>query len=103
MLNGNEFRWHGPTWLQKDHDDWPTWNVKILSKAIIEAILTEDKGPKTIYEVSSLAEENLANSKQEDRKKYIKKNQRSPFEMKATDYSSMSRLLRVTAWSNIHP
>ena len=68
MLNGNEFWWHGPTWLQKDHSDWPTWNVNILSKDIMDATSTENKGPKTLYEVSSLAEEDLADNKQEDRK-----------------------------------
>ena len=77
MLNGNEFWWHGPTWLKKDHDNWPAWNVNILSKDIMDAILTENKGPKTIYEVSSLAEEDLANNKQEDRKEDIEKNQPS--------------------------
>ena len=30
MLNGNEFWWHGPTWLKKDHDNWPTWDANIL-------------------------------------------------------------------------
>ena len=74
ILNGNEFWWHRPTWLQKDHDNWPTWNVNILSKDIMDAILTENKEPKTIYEVSSLAEEDLANNNQEDRKENIKKN-----------------------------
>ena len=66
----------------------------------MDVIFTENKGPKTIYEVSSLAEEDLANNKQEDRKEDIKKNQPSPFEIKATDYSSMSRLLRVTTCAN---
>ena len=68
MLNGNEFWWHIPSWLQKDHDDWPTWNVNILSKDIMDAISTENKEPKTLYEVSFLAEEDLTNNKQEDRK-----------------------------------
>ena len=68
MLNGNNFWWHGPSWLQKDHDDWPTWNVNILSKDIMDAISTENKEPKTLYEVSFLAEEDLTNNKQEDRK-----------------------------------
>ena len=38
----------------------------------MEAISKENKGPKTLYEVSSLAEEDLANNKQEDRKEDIK-------------------------------
>ena len=97
MLNGNEFWWHIPSWLQKDHDDWPTWNVNILSKGIMDTISTENKGPNTLYEASSLAEQNLANNKQEGRKEDIKKNEPSPFEIKATDYSSMSKLLRFTA------
>ena len=49
----------------------------------MDAIFTENKGPKTIYEVSSLAEEDLANNKQEDRKEDIKKNQPSPFKINA--------------------
>ena len=100
MLNGNEFWWHGPTCLQKDHDNWRTWNVNILSKDKMDAISTENKEPKTTYEVSSLAEQDLANNKQEDRKEDIKKNDPSPIKIKATDNSSMSRLLRVTAWAN---
>ena len=48
MLNGNEFWWHGPTWLKKDHDNWPTWDANILSKDMMDAISTENKGPKTI-------------------------------------------------------
>ena len=113
MLNENEFWWHEPTWLRKDHDDWPTWNVDTLSKDIMDTISTKNKGPKTLYEVSSLAEvdlahnkqedkkeEGLANNKQEDRKEDAEKNQPSPFEIKATDCSSISRLLRVPAWAN---
>ena len=38
---------------------------------MMEAISKENKGPKTLYEVSSLAEEDLANNKQEDRKEDI--------------------------------
>ena len=52
----------------------------------MDAIFTENKGPKTIYEVSSLAEEDLANNKQEDRKEDIKKNQPSPFKINAKTY-----------------
>ena len=101
ILNGNEFWWHGPTWLKKYHDYWPICNVNILSKDIVDAISTENKGPKAIYDVSFLSEKDLANNKQEDRKEDIKENQPSPFEIKATDYSAMSRLLlRVTAWAN---
>ena len=48
-----------------------------------------------------MAEEDLADNKQEDRKEDVEKNQPSPFEINSIDYSSMSRLLRVTAWANI--
>ena len=67
----------------------------------MDAISTENKGPKKIYEVSSLAEEDLTNNnKQEDRKEDVEKNQPSPFEIKAKNYSSLLRLLHVTAWAN---
>ena len=52
----------------------------------MDAISTENKGPKKIYEVSSLAEEDLANNKQEDRKEDIKKNQPFPFKINAKTY-----------------
>ena len=58
--------------MTKHHNDWPAWNVNVPSKNIMEAISKENKGPKTLYEVSSLAEEDLANNKQEDRKEDIK-------------------------------
>ena len=52
----------------------------------MDAISTGNKGPKTLFELSSLAGEDLANNKQEARK-----------QIKATDYSWMSKLLHVTA------
>ena len=52
----------------------------------MDAISTGNKGPKTLFELSSLAGEGLANNKQEARK-----------QIKATDYSWMSKLLHVTA------
>ena len=45
-------------------------------------------------------EEGPANNKQKDREEDAEEDQPSPFEIKATDYSSMPRLLRVTAWAN---
>ena len=52
----------------------------------MDAISTGNKGPETLFEVWSLAGEDLSNNKQEARK-----------EIKATDYSSLSRPLHVTA------
>ena len=55
-----------------------------------------------------MAKGHLAYNKQEGRKEDIKTrqkrryktNQPFPFEIKETDYSSISRVLRVTAWAN---
>ena len=55
-----------------------------------------------------MAKQDLANNKQEGRKEDIKTrqkrryktNQPFPFEIKETDYSSISRVLSVTAWAN---
>ena len=43
MQNGNEFWWHGLTWLQKNHENWPTWNVNILSNRSINNTRTKEK------------------------------------------------------------
>ena len=76
MLQGNGIWWHGSAWLQNYYNDWSTWNGDILSKDAMDAISTGNKGPKTLFELSSLAGEGLANNKQEARK-----------QIKATDYS----------------
>ena len=99
LLNESDIWWHGPNWLQNDHNSWPTWNTDVLSKHIMNSISGETKGPKVLYEVSTLAEEDLANNMQEDDQQQ-QKNRLPPFEMKSTEFSSMSRLLRVTAWAN---
>ena len=51
MLQGNGIWWHGPTWIQNDHNDWSTWNGNILSKDAMDAISTRNKGPKILFEV----------------------------------------------------
>ena len=62
MLQGNGIWWHGPTWIQNDHNDWSTWNGNILSKDAMDAISTRNKGPKILFEVWSLAGEDLSNN-----------------------------------------
>ena len=44
IRNGNEFWWHGPTWLKKYHDNWPTWNVNIDSSITQEQRKSEEIG-----------------------------------------------------------
>ena len=44
IRNGNEFWWHGPTWLKKYHDNWPTWNVNIDSSITQELRKSEEIG-----------------------------------------------------------
>ena len=65
----------------------------------MNAIKTENKGPKALYEVSSLAGRILQTISKKTEKK-VGKNQLSSFKIRGTDYSLMPRALRATAWEN---
>ena len=79
QLNESDIWWHGPRWLRDKANCWPTWNTDIISKEVMEKISAETKGPKVLYEVSTLAKEDLVNYSQEDQK--VAKNQLPPFEI----------------------
>ena len=65
----------------------------------MNAIKTENKGPKALYEVSSLAGRILQTISKKTEKK-VGKNQLSSFKIRGADYSLMPRALRATAWEN---
>ena len=66
----NNLWWHGPSWLQQPQDNWP--------KDIISSV--------PIEEISLLADGEHPKEEQRD------------FLMKIENYSTLTRLLRVTAW-----
>ena len=52
-----ELWWRGPKWLQDSEKTWPTWDIPIITKELLEKIEIETKGPKTLYEISNVTGE----------------------------------------------
>ena len=68
----------------------------MITKETLEKIESETKGPKTFYETSNFAGENINEEKVETKDKsasFV-----TPFRMDEKKYSSLLRLLRITAW-----
>ena len=72
----------GPKWLKKDESDWPKCESE-LDKADLEECSQEEKAQNrsTTLMVAEGPDGNL-----------------SPFELIVEDFSTLSRLLRITAW-----
>ena len=85
-LKTNDLWWRGPSWLKEDSDSWPTWNVQPLDQEVLENIKAEIKGPKALYETSVIAQ--------------VKEEIKSPFGIDENKFSSFSKLLRVTVYTN---
>ena len=95
-LDNCELWWHGSKWLQDSEKTWPTWDIPMITKETLEKIENEKKGPKTFYETSNMAGENINEGKVESKDKsasFV-----TPFRMDEKKYSSLLRLLRITAW-----
>ena len=80
-LSHNTLWWNGLEWLVDN--DWPTWNVDEITKETLEAIESESKQGKTFYEAGLAVAETSVNA---------------PFGIDDSKYSSLTKLLRVTAW-----
>ena len=96
-LDKSELWWHGPKWLQGSEKTWPTWDIPVIAKEILEKIESEIKGPKTFYEISNLTGENTTEGKVENKDKST--SLATPFGMDEKKYSSLLRLLQITAES----
>ena len=88
--------WHGPKWLQDSEKTWPTWDIPIITKEILEKIESETKGLKTFYEISNFTGENTTEGKVENIDKST--TSATPFGMDGKKYSFLLRLLRITTW-----
>ena len=51
--------------MKQEKEKRPTWDVNEISKDMLAEILKEVKGPKILYEISSLVEESPADKKKE--------------------------------------
>ena len=85
QLQHNDLWWHGPTWLTLCPDEWPTWNVPPCDLQTI----TESSTPSVIFE-TKLDHVSANHPGQHDIS--------TLFTIEIQRFSSLSRLLCVTAW-----
>ena len=90
-LINNDLWWHGPSWLTDNPTKWPSWNFQQIDDSILEQMGKQSHGSQIIHETSALTEM--------DWKKRSSEELIAPFELSEKNYSSLSRLLRVTAWA----
>jgi len=83
--------WHGPSWLSDQETKWPSWDFQQIDENTLEQMAKQPAGPQIMYDTSALIEMN--------RKKEHSGKPLAPFELNENSYSSLTRLLRVTAWA----
>ena len=77
--------WNGPDWLITQI--WPTWNVPTITPGELSKIESEVKGQETLHEMSCVAE------KEEEVVAQL------PFGLEIESFSSLTSVLRITAWA----
>ncbi|CAF1104794.1 unnamed protein product [Didymodactylos carnosus] len=86
-----EIWWHGPHWLAGGDHAWPSMSFlsKSVDATVIDQITSEEKVLKVFFETSVLAPEVTG----ADLGSFT-----MPFEIDQTRYSSLTKLIRITAW-----
>ena len=79
----NHMWWHGPEWLTTNDDVVESQTYEI-NEETRNAVNSEEKGPEVLHEIGIVADEDLKKT--------------TPFEINETQFSSHTRLIRVTAW-----
>ena len=92
-LINNQLWWHGPSWLSDNVTKWPSWDFQQIDDNTLEQIAKQAVRPQIMYETSALIE---MENKKEPFDKPV-----APFELNERNYSSLTRLLRVTAWDDL--
>ena len=90
--------WKEPEWLKTDQISRPTWNMPKIDEKTFQDIQLEVRGSKTLYEASAMAQEKQVFSKTAN--KAVKTDVAPPFDIKAENYSSLNKVLRITAFGN---
>ena len=81
-LENSSLWWRVPTWFTLPEQSWPTWDIPEITEETLRELDATSKGPKTFYEAGIIADDNIP----------------SPFELMDENHSSLSKLIRVTAW-----
>ena len=82
-LQFNRLQWKGPDWLLKRSNEWPVWKYDKQNRDLITELESEYKKTNVMYEAKLVAEEGNSLC--------------SPFGLDVNRFSSLTRLLRVTA------
>ena len=90
-LMNNDLWWHGPSWLTDDVIKCPSRDFQQIDDKTLKLMAKQSAGPQIMYETSALTEM--------DCKKVVSDKPVAPFELNEENYSSLTRLLRVTAWA----
>lgn len=85
----NDLWWHVPSWLIHHPTKWPSWDFQQIDESILKQMAKQSTGSQIICETSALNEM--------DCKKVSPEELIAPCELSEKNYSSLSRLLRVTA------
>ena len=97
-LKGNSLWWKGPEWLTHDQISWSTWNMPKIDKKARDKTQPEARRSKTLYEASAIAQEKQVFPKTASQA--VKTDVTPLFEIKAENYSSLNKVLRITAYAN---
>ena len=93
-LKDNKLLWHGPKWLTNSEQDWPEWQPELTDKQrekVRTQIESEYRKTRVMFEAKLVAGE----GSKDERNVEIK----TPYGIDIRRFSSLTKLLRVTALS----
>ena len=92
-IHNNRLWWHGPDWVTRTRQAWPVWKCEDIvkqSEAVKSDIESEFRKTKVLFETKLVAGEGPS----QVRKGIL---QEAPFNLDITNFSSVTKLWRVTA------
>ena len=87
----NNLWWHGPSWLTDHPLQWPSWKSTQFDSKMSEQNTKQSPGPHVMYETPTLAGIPRESSRISQPV--------APFDISARSYSSLTKLLGVSAWA----
>ena len=87
-LRTNNMWWYGPDWLQQPEESWPNWKIETIGKDQLNNLAKSTVGSPILYEISAVAPDGPKEFK----------NDNELFGINLQKFSSLFKLIRVTAW-----
>ena len=90
-LQGNRLWWKGPDWVTQSTIEWPVWNFNKEDESLVSETESELKKSRVMYEANLFAADGCSTEN-------IEKNMpQHPGDIDISKFSSLTKLLRVTA------